>query len=91
MPSIREATVKATVKRGSKKRLKSAKEVKRDVGKAARSRKDYPITETLQWVADGEMLLRRWGAIKSPRAKKIAAGFEKILAVLETVDKVRKM
>ena len=84
--------MKATVKRGGKKRLKSAKEAKRDVGKAARSAsKEYPITETLEWIEEGETLLRKWGAIKSPTAKKVAGWFEKIVAVSKTIDQVWKM
>lgn len=87
--------MKATVKRGSKKRLKSAKEAKRDVGKATRSRTrpaaSYPIAETLRWVADGEKLLMQWGAIKSPGAKRIANGVAKVLSVLEALTELRKM
>ena len=78
--------MKATVRRGNKKRLKSIKEVKRDVAKA-----DYPIAETLHWVADGEALLRRWGAIKSPGAKRIAKAFSTLLGMLETLNELRKM
>ena len=88
--------MKVSVKRGNKKRLKSLKETKRDVGKAARSRAEptsfhYPISETLRWISDGEKLLRKWGAIKSPFARKIARGFEKVLTVLETVNELRRM
>lgn len=88
--------MKATVKRGSKKRLKSVKETKRDVGKATRSRArataaSYPIAETLRWVADGEKLLMQWGAIKSPGAKRIANGVAKVLSVLEALTELRKM
>lgn len=87
--------MKATVKRGSKQRLKTPKEAKRDVGKAARSRTSgaasYPIAETLRWVADGEKLLEKWGAIKSPGAKRIASGVAKVLSVLEALTELRKM
>ncbi len=89
--------MKATVKRGSKKRLKTAKEAGRDVGKAAkratakRSTKvvRYPVAETLRWVADGEKLLIKWGAIKSPGAKRIAGTVGKILSVLEALTELR--
>jgi hypothetical protein len=84
--------MKATVKRGSKKRLKSAAEAKRDVGKTAkagRKRVSYPIAETLRWVADGEKLLVKWGAIKSPGAKRIAGTVGKILSVLEALTELR--
>jgi soluble cytochrome b562 len=85
--------MKATVRRGSKKRLKSVREAKRDIAKAARSKKNfkYPVTETLEWVADGEKLLRKWGAIKSPTAKRIANGFSKLLVALETINELRKI
>ncbi len=92
--------MKATKKQGSKRRLKSAKEVARDVGKAykpsrttKRSAKtsDYPIVETLRWVADGEKLLVKWGAIKSPGAKRIANGVAKVLSVLEVLTELRKV
>lgn len=88
--------MKATVKRGSKKRLKSAKEGKRDVAKAAKPRTGgksahYPITETLRWMADGERLLEKWGAITSPGGKKIAGGVAKVLSMLETLNELRKM
>ena len=87
--------MKSTVKRGNKKRLKSVKEAKRDLARAsaARSKKrfDYPITETIEWVADGEKLLRKWGAIKSPVAKRIANAFSKLLQMLETINELRKM
>ena len=78
--------MKATVKRSNKKRLKTVKEVKRDVAK-----KNFPITETIEWVRDGEELLRKWGAIKSPGAKRIANTVSKILAMLETINQLRKM
>ncbi|HET7679347.1 MAG TPA: hypothetical protein VFK79_04330 [Xanthobacteraceae bacterium] len=99
--------MKATVKQGSKRRLKSSKEVARDASKAtvggkttkrgARSTKrrakmvDYPIVETLRWVADGEKLLIKWGAIKSPGAKRIANGVAKVLSVLEALTELRKV
>ena len=78
--------MKATVKRSNKKRLKTVKKVKRDVAK-----KNFPITETIEWVRDGEKLLRKWGAIKSPGAKRIADTVSKILAMLETINQLRKM
>jgi hypothetical protein len=87
--------MKTTVTRGKKKRLKSVKEAKRDIAKVsnARSKKnfDYPITETIEWVGDGEKLLRKWGAIKSPAAKRIANAVSKLLGVLETINELRKM
>ena len=82
--------MKATVKRGSKRRLKTAKELSRDADKASKrgtTRRSkpvrYPIAETLRWAADGEKLLIKWGAIKSPGAKRIANTVAKVLAVLE--------
>ena len=92
--------MKATKKQGSKRRLKSTKEVARDVGKVSRPRKttkrnakmaDYPIVETLRWVADGEKLLVQWGAIKSPVAKRIANGVAKVLSVLEALTELRRV
>ena len=92
--------MKATVKRGSKTRLKSVKEAKRDIGKTAKaaSKKakpskriaDYPISDTLQWVADGEKLLIKWGAIKSPGAKRIANTVASVLSVLQALTELRK-
>ena len=81
--------MKTTVKRGSKKRLKSVKEAKRDLLRA--STKKFPITETINWVRDGEELLRKWGAIKSPGAKRIANTVSKLLGMLETLNELRKM
>jgi hypothetical protein len=78
--------MKAPTKRGNKKRLKSVTRVKRDV-----AQKNFPITETIQWVRDGEKLLRKWGAIKSPGAKRIANTFSKLLGMLETINQLRKM
>jgi hypothetical protein len=87
--------MKPMVKRGNKKRLKSVKEAKRDIAKAsgARSKKkiEYPITETIEWVGDGEKLLRKWGAIKSPRAKRIANAVSRLLGMLETINELRKI
>ena len=86
--------MKSTVKRGSKTRLKTVKEAKRDVGKASsRASKTvgYPIAETLRWVADGEKLLIQWGAIKSPGAKRIANTVAKVLSVLEALTELRKV
>ena len=89
--------MKSTVKRGSKTRLKTVKETKRDVGKAAKKAKtargrttNYPIAETLRWVAEGEILLIKWGAIKSPGAKRIANTVAKVLSVLEALMELRK-
>ena len=52
---------------------------------------NYPVTETLQWIRDGHKLLKKWGAIKSPVARRVARAGEKILTMLETVDEIRKM
>jgi hypothetical protein len=84
------------VKRGSKKRLKSAQAAKGGVKKAAKPRAGgksahYPITETLRWMADGEKLLEKWGAITSPGGKRIAGGVAKVLAMLESLNELRKM
>ncbi len=86
--------MKATAKRGSKKRVKPAKEARRDGGKATKRIKktvSYPVAETLRWVADGEKLLVKWGAIKSPGAKRIANGVAKVLSVLEALTELRKV
>ena len=87
--------MKATVTRGNKKRLKSVKEAKRDILKKtvgqSNKRFQYPVTETIKWVADGETLLRKWGAIKSPGAKRIAKAFSKLLVMFETINEIRKM
>jgi hypothetical protein len=92
--------MKATVKRGSRQRLKTAKESARDVRKtASRGSKAikrstmtvrYPVAETLRWVADGEKLLVKWGAIKSPGAKRIANTVGNVLSVLEALTELRK-
>jgi hypothetical protein len=94
--SFQEAAMKATVKRGSKRRLKTGKEVTRDLKKTA-TRKNttkrsvhYPISETLRWVADGERLLIKWGAIKSPGAKRVANTVGNVMAVLEALMQLRK-
>jgi hypothetical protein len=88
--------MKATVKRGSKQRLKATREAKRDVTKAAKrgaksiksTRKsvNYPIAETLRWAAEGEKLLILWGAIKSPVANMVG----QVLSVLEAVAELRR-
>jgi hypothetical protein len=101
LETITEAAMKATVKRGNTKRAKSVKEAKRDVAKTTKAGKgtkagtskitDYPIAETLRWVSEGEKLLEKWGAIKSPVAKRIASGVSKILSVLEALTELRKM
>ena len=86
--------MKATVRRGNKRRLKSGKEVKRDVRKATKrtTRKtvQYPIAETLRWIAEGEKLLIRWGAIKSPGAKRVANTVGNVMSVLEALMTLRK-
>ena len=92
--------MKATVKRGSKRRPKSTQEIVRDVSKASKPSRttkrsartvDYPIAETLRWVAEGEKLLIQWGAIKSPGAKRIANGVAKVLSVLEALTELRRV
>ena len=103
--------MKATVKRGNTRRMKSTKEIGRDAGKAtvggpskrgarrgtARTTGsrgkivNYPVAETLRWVSDGEKLLIKWGAIKSPGAKRIANGVGKVLSVLEALTELRKV
>jgi hypothetical protein len=50
----------------------------------------YPIAETLSWVAQGEKLLVKWGAIKSPGAKRVAGTVGQILMVLEALTALRK-
>lgn len=91
--------MKSTVKRGNKRRSKSAKKAKRDISKAGKSRggarsgkrpADYPIAETLRWMADGERLLEKWGAIKSPAARKYARMVAKVLSMLEALTELRK-
>ncbi len=87
--------MKAAAKRGKGKSLKSAN-TKSEAATNAKTRKgkkgyDYPIAETLRWVADGEKLLEKWGAIKSPGAKRIAGGVAKVLSVLEALSELRKM
>jgi hypothetical protein len=67
---------------------------RRSTSSASRSRSktiNYPITETLRWVADGETLLIKWGAIKSPGAKRIANGVGKVLSVLEALTELRRV
>ena len=83
-----------TKPRRSKKRFKSSKGTKGNVTKASTAvakPRDYPIAETLRWVADGEKLLRMWGAIKSPTAKRISRSVAKVLLLLETINETRKM
>ena len=89
--------MKATVRRGSKRRLKSGKEVRRDVRKATKRSKakrgrtvQYPIAETLRWIAEGERLLIKWGAIKSPGAKRVANTVGNVMSVLEALMTLRK-
>ena len=80
--------MKTTTRRRNKKRLKSSKGTK---PKALTKQRDYPIAETIRWVADGEKLLRMWGAIKSPTAKRISSHVAKVLPLLETINEIRKM
>jgi hypothetical protein len=92
--------MKATVKKGSTQRLKTTGEAKRDVVKAAKrggrkvksTRKavQYPIAETLRWAADGEKLLIKWGAIRSPGAKRVANMVGQVLSVMEALAELRK-
>jgi hypothetical protein len=83
-------------KAATKRRSKTA-----GAGKAAPARKtkrrtvaqrivNYPIAETLSWVAQGETLLVKWGAIKSPGAKRVANTVGQILMVLEALTALRK-
>ena len=84
--------MKNTSGRGKKK--KSSKDTARNVStpsKALTKQRDYPIAETIRWVADGEKLLRMWGAIKSPTAKRISSHVAKVLPLLETINEIRKM
>jgi hypothetical protein len=93
-----EATMAA--KKTAAKRASKTKAVGRSVSKAAkrngaaimRTTKTvkYPVAETLRWVADGESLLIKWGAIQSPGAKRIAGTVAKILSVLEALTELRK-
>jgi hypothetical protein len=89
--------MKATVRRGSKRRLKTPAETKRDVRKAAKRTRtargktvQYPIAETLRWIAEGERLLIKWGAIKSPGAKRVANTVGNVMSVLEALMTLRK-
>ena len=50
----------------------------------------YPVAETLRWVAEGEKLLIKWGAIRSPAAKRVANTVGQILSVLEALTALRK-
>jgi hypothetical protein len=52
---------------------------------------DYPVAETLRWVAEGEKLLVKWGAIRSPGAKRIAGTVARVLSVLEALADLRKV
>ena len=58
--------------------------------KNTRKAKNYPIAETLAWVASGEKLLIKWGAIRSPGAKRVANTVGQILMVLEALTALRK-
>lgn len=82
-----------SMKLENKKRLKS-KDAKRAVANAPRARGNktfkYPIAETLDWLNDGEKLLRKWGAIKSPGAKRIANAFSNLLGMLKTINELGK-
>lgn len=81
-----------TMKRKNKKRLKSVKDAKRVVANAPRARGNktfkYPIAETIDWLTDGEKLLRKWGAIKSPGAKRIANAFSNLLGMLKSINEL---
>ncbi len=81
-----------TMKRKSTKRLKSVNEAKRAHANAARARGNkhlkYPIGETLDWLNDGEKLLRKWGAIKSPGAKRIANAVSNLLGMLKSINEL---
>jgi hypothetical protein len=57
---------------------------------AKRTISNYPISETLQWAADGERLLIKWGAIKSPGAKRIANAVASVLGVLQALTELQK-
>ena len=83
-----------TTTRRRKKRSQSSRGTKRNVTTSSRAltnQRDYPIAETIRWVADGEKLLRMWGAIKSPTAKRISSHVAKVLPLLETINEIRKM
>jgi hypothetical protein len=74
------------------KKVKSSKVAGRKTTTRSRvASRDYPIAETLRWVADGEKLLRMWGAIKSPTAKRISGRVAKVLPLLETINEIRKI
>ena len=84
--------MKKTSRRGkNKKSLKDGRGNVSSRPKAVGKQRDYPIAETIRWVADGEKLLRMWGAIKSPTAKRISSHVAKVLPLLETINEIRKM
>ncbi len=68
-------------------RLPDASKTTKRSGKSV----DYPIAETLRWVADGEKLLIQWGAIKSPGAKRIANGVGQGAFCAGSADGIRKV
>jgi hypothetical protein len=88
------AAKKTAAKRASKTKAagRVSKAAKRNGAAIMRTTKTvkYPVAETLRWVADGESLLMKWGAIKSPGAKRIAGTVAKILSVLEALTELRK-
>ena len=83
-----------TMKLQNMKRRKSKKYAKRSLANMPRARKNkhfkYPITETLDWLNDGEKLLRKWGGIKSPGAKRIANAFSNLLGMLKSINELGK-
>lgn len=83
---------KAKAKRASKTATKKSASKSPARVKSAIKQKmvNYPVAETLQWVADGEKLLIKWGAIKSPGAKRIANTVASVLSVLQALTELRK-
>lgn len=78
----------------AKRRTKTAVQVSKVPAKKAAAKRaigNYPISETLQWAADGERLLIKWGAIKSPGAKRIANAVASVLGVLQALTELRKV
>jgi hypothetical protein len=84
--------LKADPRPGTWREVLMAKRKKRVPAKRAGPKKlNYPIAETIDWVRDGERLLRKWGAIKSPRAKRVTALFSKLLNMLEMLTALRNV
>lgn len=77
----------AASKTSVKRKAAGAKAASKNTRKSA----EYPIAQTLRWVGDGEKLLIKWGAIKSPGAKRIANTVAQILSVLEALTELRKI